>query len=184
MSLLKTESVFTCTVRFHRWVEKYNRVHKLKDQFGCERTELVRERIFPCWLIYSISKRVPVEFPVIRNDDHSIDIEEVCRFLYPALKSEVNNKWLAHSCFKCSSRVVVLDGNAKLYRTVCAFRGEKHVEKGKLNEFSACSATPLTSKAYCKDHLNNKDDVEVWSLNNLCFDGLAYFESSWFDLTQ
>ena len=115
------ESVFTCNSRFVRWVEKYNRMHlKNYDNQSIERFKLNRQRILPCWLLYSIHKRITVNFPVLRNSDRSLDIEAICCFLYPSLKKFVDQKWLNHQCERCQSRIVVMDSNAKLYRTVYA----------------------------------------------------------------
>ena len=111
-----TESVFTCSSRFSRWVEKYNRTSAKKVAPSLlERPTLVCQRVFPCWLLYVISKRVEVMFPVSRTIDRSIEIETVCGFLYPSLKKVVDSKWLKHSCSKCSSGVVVLGRLFKIY---------------------------------------------------------------------
>ena len=161
-----TESVFTCSVRFVRWVEKYNRCHnKKKDEELIERHKLVYQRVFPCWLIYSFAKRISVEFPVVRTSDRSIDIEVVCSILYPSLKNHIDKKWLRHSCKTCASRIVVLDGDQKLYRTRCASNGEKLIRKGQLNQFTACSASPINGKRFCINHEDDKEGENIERLD-------------------
>ena len=157
-----TESVFTCNSRFTRWVEKYNRLQQTstKTKFA-NRHELYRQRVFPCWLIYSVTKRMPVEFPVFRGQDRNLNIEEVCCVLYPALKATIDAKWLNHTCQKCISRIVVMDGDQKIYRSVCAARGDKVIRVGKLNEFTACSASPLPGQKFCKIHEDDKAGNDV-----------------------
>ena len=51
---------------------------------------------------------------------------------------------------------MVLDGDAKCFRAVCAARGEKIILKGHMNEFTACPETPMAGSLYCKSHDNEK----------------------------
>ena len=95
-----TEDVFTCDTRFVTWTEKYNRLHSKSETNLKERVLLNRKRVFDAWIIFSITQRIPVRFPVTRTLDGNIDIEEVCRFLYPSLKQFVDEKWLHHRCDK------------------------------------------------------------------------------------
>ena len=55
-------------------------------------------------------------------------------------------------CSKCNTRLVVLDGDAKAYRTVCSFDSKKVVRKGELNEFQECAESPLPGKLRCGRH--------------------------------
>ena len=69
--------------------------------------------------------------------------------------------WIKHVCDKCRTRLVVLDGDAKAYRIVCAFDVKKVVKKGELNRFEECSETPLPGKDRCAKHLSDKVDNDV-----------------------
>ena len=90
-------------------MEKYNKL-------VCNgENKLVRQRLFPVWALYSISKRMEVEFPVKRTTERNLDYEEAFKHLYPQLKEVIDKKWLLHNCRKCSSRLVVMDGNQKVY---------------------------------------------------------------------
>ena len=51
-----SEDVFTSDVRFVHWVIKYNRT------FKNEETKLIKNRVFPAWLLFSINKRIPLTF--------------------------------------------------------------------------------------------------------------------------
>ena len=97
-----TEDLFTCDTRFHKWVMKYNRT------FRDQKIKLIKNRVFPVWVLYSIQKRIPVEFNVSRKADRSFDIEAACKILYPALKEFIDGKWISHKCSKCTTRLVVM----------------------------------------------------------------------------
>ena len=49
-----------------------------------------------------------------------------------------------------------MDGAQKIYRTRCAAKAEKITQVGRLNEFLACSAAPLSGKKFCINHINDK----------------------------
>ena len=68
----------------------------------------------------------------------------------------VDAKWKNHECGGCKTKIVVMDGAAKLYRTVCSARQEKITNRGELNQFTACSNTPLRFKQFCKNHIDDK----------------------------
>ena len=144
-----SEDVFTCEVRISSYVEKYNRVWKSSNVI------MSKKRIFEAWMIYIIHERIKVQFEMKRKESRNIDIEAICSELYPLLRESVDQKWLRHKCEKCKTRLVVLDGNCKAYRTVCRARGEKIISTGRLNEFTCCVASPLPSKEYCSVHLND-----------------------------
>ena len=126
-----TLDLFIMDVNFLQWVEKYNTLHCNDPSMS-----MYRKRIIPVWLFFSIKKRLSLEFPVLRNADRNLDVEGICRLLYPKLKQIVDKKWVDHVCEGCSSRLVVMDGNQKCFRNVCASRGEKIVSRGQLNEFT------------------------------------------------
>ena len=144
-----TEDLFTCHSRVTNIVDKYNRLNPGK-------ITLNKKRLFAAWLIYSINKSFDVEFPVIRGIDCSIDIESACEFLYPKLKCQIDAKWIKHKCKNCESRIVVMDGAAKVYRTVCSAKGEKLTNFGQFNEFTACSNSPLPGFRFCTAHMDDK----------------------------
>ena len=107
-----TEDLFTLDARFTAITEKYNNI------FSEQHKELNRKRLELAWLVQNIIDRLPRHQFVISRKDKSgeLDMEEICKSVYPVLKEFVDDKWLGHICSKCEDRIVILDGNAKLYR--------------------------------------------------------------------
>ena len=143
-----SEEVVTCNVQFVNWATCYNRLNS-NDTW-----KVSGKLVIPAWLIFSIWKRIIVEFPVIRDKFRNLDIEAVLAHLYPRLRLHIDNRWHHHICSRCSTRLVVMDGDAKAYRTVCSFDPEKIIRKGELNEFLECAASPLPGKDRCSKHLD------------------------------
>ena len=106
-----TEDIVTCYVQFANWVTAYNKKYPSSTD-----RKLHRKVLVSAWLLHSIEKRIPLKFDVVRDTDRHLDIEQVCKSLYPSLRQFVDKKWLSHVCEKCSTRLVVMDGDAKAYR--------------------------------------------------------------------
>ena len=102
-----TEDLFTVDTQFDRFCVKYNRIHSAEPK-------LYRKRVYPAWAMYSISKRIPIEFPVKRDASRHVDFEEAYKKIYPELKEVIDKKWLLHKCSRCATRLVVMDGNMKV----------------------------------------------------------------------
>ena len=102
-----TEDLFTLDTQFDKLCVKYNRIHSA-------RPKLYRKRIYPAWAMYSINKRIPIEFPVTRDTSRHLDFEEVYKKIYPQLKDVIDKKWVLHKCPGCATRLVVMDGNMKV----------------------------------------------------------------------
>ena len=143
-----TEDILTCHSRIINVVEKYNNQSRGK-------IPLNKKRLLEAWIIFSITQRIPLVFPVIRKLDRAIDIDSICSIVYPELKKYVDSKWINHECSRCQTKIVVMDGCAKLVRTVCAARGEKITNIGEFPKFNACSNPPLLGQAFCEVHINN-----------------------------
>ena len=106
-----TEDLFTLDTQFDKLCVKYNRIHSA-------RPKLYRKRIYPAWAMYSINKRIPIEFPVIRDTSRNLDFEEIYKKIYPQLKEAIDKKWLQHKCSGCATRLVVMDGNMKVIKEI------------------------------------------------------------------
>ena len=102
-----TEDLFTLDTQFDKFCVKYNRIHSAEPK-------LYRKRVYPAWAMYSISKRIPIEFPVKRDASRNVDFEEAYKKIYPELKEVIDKKWLLHKCSRCATRLVVMDGNMKV----------------------------------------------------------------------
>ena len=104
-----TEDLFTLDTQFDKICVKYNRIHSAKPK-------LYKHRVYPAWAMYSISKRIPIEFSVSRDSSRNLNFEEAFKKLYPQLKEAIDKKWLKHYCSGCATRLVVMDGNMKVFR--------------------------------------------------------------------
>ena len=109
-----TEDLFTLDTQFDKLCAKYNRLHSAEPK-------LYRKRVYPAWTMYSINKRIPIEFPVTRDSSRHLDFEEVYKKIYPQLKEVVDKKWLMHKCSGCATRLVVMDGNMKVMHILVKF---------------------------------------------------------------
>ena len=105
-----TEAIVTCNVQFSNWVSAYNRLK------SCTNIKMDDRSLIDTWMIFSARKRMGVTFSVIRRKSRNLDVESVCAGLYPELRHCVDRKWLVHCCPRCSSRLVIMDGDAKAYR--------------------------------------------------------------------
>lgn len=143
------EDLFTCHSRISHVVEKYNR---LSGKFP-----LKLQRVLPAFLMFAIKKRLgSLQFPVLRNKFRSLDTEQIFKFIYPTLRRTVDSIWLNHECSRCATRVCVMDGAQKIYRTVCAAKPTKVTIRGSLNQFNDCINSPLPGQRFCHVHLNDQ----------------------------
>ena len=103
------EEIITCNVQFSNWVECYNRINYV------DKNPMSVKLIIPVWLLYMIKKKCSISFPVERTDHRNLDEEKVFAYLYPIYRQSVDQTWISHSCSACSSRIVILDGDAKVF---------------------------------------------------------------------
>ena len=149
-----SEDIFTCKSRFVNIARKYNNLHK--------GIPLVYKRLDGAWLLYMIYKKLEgLEFLVERKNDRNIAVDSICARIFPRLKQKIDREWLHHTCKGCSGKTVIMDGAAKAYRTCCAYRGEKLVNHGELNEFTACSNSPERKENFCDLHLKDENATPV-----------------------
>lgn len=102
-----TEEIIVCNVQFSNWVVCYNRLNKSSRPVSYK-------LLIPVWLMYHMWKRLDLSFPVLRDKFRNLDVEKICQHLYPILRDRVDKKWVHHVCEKCTTRIVILDGNAKV----------------------------------------------------------------------
>jgi hypothetical protein len=85
---------------------------------------------------------------------------------YARIKNSVDNEWLHHKCSEvgCNERFVVMDGNAKLYRSLCGANKSRVIGKnGEVNGYNICIRNPTrgnqhgSSNTFCSAHHNDKD---------------------------
>ena len=142
-----TEEIVTCNVQFTNWSTCYNRL------FRTDQSPMDYRGLIQVWLIFEMWMRFSIKFPVVRQKSRNIDIESTCEYLYPKLREKVDKQWITHNCQFCDTRLVVLDGDAKAYRTVCSFEPKKVITTGQLNQFIECANSPVIGKDKCCKHI-------------------------------
>ena len=113
------EEIITCNVQFTNWVECYNRVNNIEDY------PMSVKLIIPAWLLYMVTKKCSISFPVERSEHRNLDEEKVFAYVYPKYRQAVDQTWISHSCSACSSRIVILDGDAKVSYNMSFCQNEK-----------------------------------------------------------
>lgn len=104
------------------------------------------DRIETAWFVFNILKIKTnfSEWPR-KNKSKELDIELLCRSVYMEIKSFVNQKWLEHKCDEpgCRQGVIVIDGNEKLYRYICAAEKIRVLGNlGEVNNYKLCINNP------------------------------------------
>ena len=125
---------------FEKICNIYNTEHKL-----CAGEMLRSDILENNWLLYRISKLVP-SFFWKKTKDHHCDVEKICQEVYPRIRNIIDEKWINHRCDEvgCNARMVVIDGNQKLFRYCCAEPIEKITNvKGEINIFNCCINNPV-----------------------------------------
>ena len=136
--------------------------------YATENTEspLNSDRLEAAWFIHRILNHV-THFSVWprKSSSRELDVENLCKMVYPDIKEKVNAKWIDHICDEigCKNRAIVIDGNEKLYRYICGT--EKHRvmgNTGEVNRYEMCIRNPVKGNQfskpskYCKQHTGDK----------------------------
>ena len=124
------------------------------DQF--ERT------LSDCWIIYTSVKllgqnAMSLTWPLQRRQT-----EKWCRQNISNLAKAFQHKWLvAHSCSKCASKKLGLDGNAKIRTRLCANidDGVWNCRSLKSHCLTGCQNRPLPGHRFCKHHIHEDDSI-------------------------
>lgn len=135
-----THQIVIGAVSFEKICEMYNAMFNLYDNKALS-IELVENN----WLLYMIAQKVST-IPWSMKTNNHVDVEKICTSLYPELKNIIDDKWRSHICNEigCQKRMVVVDGNEKLYRYCCSFPIEKVIgTHGNVNQSLRCINNPL-----------------------------------------
>ena len=150
------ESIVTMNVQFTNWVDAYNRLKSVTVK------KMSYKSVIPAWLLYMVFLKIGLTFPVVRDPiTRNLDVEATCSSVYADYKASVDADWLKHKCHRCTTRLVVLDGDCKAYRNVCAANVVKSKSYGELNEFTACSQSPMPGKSVCEKHNENESQEPI-----------------------
>ena len=124
------------------------------------------DRLEAAWFIYRILEFVTVfkEWPR-KEKTKELDIERLCKLVYEKIRDTINNKWLNHICNEigCKERYVVIDGNEKLHRLICAAEKSKIMGNyGQPNSYDMCIRNPVRGNQYQDNskycHIHSKDN--------------------------
>jgi len=122
------------SVSFEAAAEIYNNLHNPFQLLNPQRLE-------DAWFVYKILffESSFSEWP--RNVKKELDIEKLCFNVYPLIRNAIDNTWLNHICTAvgCKERLIIIDGNEKLYRLVCNAKKERIIGKeGQVNTYNLC----------------------------------------------
>ena len=129
-------------------------------------TNVNPDRLESAWFLFRILEFVREFNWPRKNSSGEFDLEELCKMAYARIKNSVDNEWLHHKCSEvgCNERFVVMDGNAKLYRSLCGANKSRVIGKnGEVNGYNICIRNPTrgnqhgSSNTFCSAHHNDKD---------------------------
>ena len=127
---------------------------------------LNQDRLQTAWFVYRILQYSNVFASWPRKfKSKELDVEQLCKNVYVGIKVKIDSKWMSHVCEEigCKNRVIIIDGNEKLYRYVCASR-RIHVKGnvGEVNSYKMCIRNPtqgnqsVQSSKFCSTHSDSK----------------------------
>ena len=89
------------------------------------------------WILYRLTGVIKTILWNKKIHNQNINVEKICEHQYASIKDIIDRKWLDHICDEigCTSRMVVIDENEKLYRYCCSEPIEKYV-----GNFGECKA--------------------------------------------
>ena len=142
--LLKSFDKMICigAMTFEKLAEYYNSLHLV---------EINPDRIETSWFIYRIIQHVRVFEMWPRKNSKEMDVEALCKHVYGTIKNEMRISSLDHVCddVGCAEKFVVINGNEKLFRSICAADKER-LEKspGDVNRIKVCIENPMRGNQY------------------------------------
>ena len=129
-------------------------------------TKLNADRFETAWFVYRIIQHVKV-FSIWPRKEKTkeLHLEELCSMVYPEIRNQIDTKWRSHVCNEvgCKERFIVMDGNEKLSRLVCAApRTKVFGNHGEVNHYQLCINNPIRGNQYnpnskfCKSHVGDQ----------------------------
>ena len=150
-------------VNFEKIAEIYKSLHSV---------EVNADRIETCWFLYRILHHITIfeEWPR-KNKNKELDVERLCGLVYNSIKDKLHKKALEHICDEigCKERFIVIDGNEKLFRALCAAKPEKIISvPGEVNRYNVCIANPLRGVINMQRCLNFVTNIRITKSLHLC----------------
>ena len=121
------------------------------------------DRLESAWFVYRILQFKSILPWPRKCKSKELDVEELCKIVYRDLKNEIDDIWKSHICEEpgCRERFVIIDGNEKMYRAICAAEKTRIIGgKGNSNGYDVCIRNPVrgnqynSSSKFCMDHKN------------------------------
>ena len=137
---------------FEKLAEFYKSLHSV---------DINPDRIETSWFLYRILHHVNVFEQWPRKKSKELDVEILCGLVFNHIKDILQKLALQHVCdvIGCKEKFVVIDGNEKLFRAICAIDKEKlDTSPGDINRIKVCINNPLRGNQhskiskFCKDH--------------------------------
>lgn len=134
--------------------------------------KLCAKRIEDAFLVYNMALILPnFTYNEVRMKNRELDIEEMMLSIYPSARNLFLAKSIYHSCsvIGCKERYLVIDGNEKRFRSICAEGRQdvKRLDQGLPNIVLKCINVPdiKNGSKYCKDHFKNNKRTEIERLD-------------------
>ena len=153
-------------VSFERTASILNTTFNLKPPLNPDRLEAA-------WFVYRIIKfRRNIPWPR-KLKSKELDLEKLCNHVYSDIKEIIERQWVDHVCDEvgCAARFVVVDGNEKLFRSICAADKSKIITgPDDVNKYDLCIRNPCRGNQhrkgskFCKEHIDGKvgeTDVQI-----------------------
>jgi hypothetical protein len=143
---------------FFKLAEIYN------EEFNLHPKDLLDPAIIEAnWLIFRVSGYINVIQWERKLSNSCYHVEKICLGVYEKLKTVIDKKWMNHVCKEtgCFRRMIVMDGNEKLYRYCCSKPFDRVLGgKGETNMVKRCVNNPLrgnqnqSNSDFCALHVN------------------------------
>jgi len=133
------------------------------------------DRIEIAWFVFRILEFITVFNPWPRcTKTKSLDLELLCKEKFAEIRMIIDKKWMGHACNEpgCKERFIVIDGNEKLYRFICATEKKKVMgNPGEVNSYELCIGNPVrgnqykNNDKYCQYHVNEESAATIEQLD-------------------
>ena len=120
------------------------------------------DRLEAAWFLYKVTRLKSSFINWPRKASSEFDLEKFCSNNYTEIRRMIDSKWIDHVCDEpgCKQRMIVIDGNEKLYRMICNADKEKITPtKGAVTTYNLCIRNPMRGN----QHLKASKYCEVYS---------------------
>ena len=97
------------------------------------------------WILFRLISEIIILKWERKAENSHYHTEKICQEVYPKFEHIVDNRWINHACSEIGfeNRIIVCDGNGKLYRCCCASLIERvQQESGNANYVNGCINDP------------------------------------------